>query len=727
MTDTVDAGRPGSGRLAPPEAGHETWDRVFRPRSVAVLGASGRQGSLMARPSRWLVDRGFAGVVHLVNPKYDQLAGRPCHPSLAAVPGPIDLVLALVPAAQAVDAVREAGEVGAAAVVVFASGFAETGPRGAALQQQLIEAGRRAGVRVIGPNCQGIYYAPTRLFATFTGAAERPLTGSCGIAYIGQSGAVGGSVLDLAAESGLDLTAWVSTGNQADADLTEIGRYLVSDAEVSVLMVYAESVRDGAAYEELAAAAADAGTGLVVLRSGRSAAGRRAVVSHTGAMLGDDTALRLVSERHGVVLVDDVEELLAAADLLRGRRRPEGRRIAAVTTSGGAGILAADQCERYGLTLPELTSGTQARLAELVPEFGALANPVDVTAQLFNRSDRAFGEVCSIVCADERVDALMVIITMVIGDAAADLATDLAASVDASGVPCSVVWLAGRDQTVDARAILRASGIPVLPSIGLAARVAAALAPPAELAASQRSPGPPSVTGPFPLPDDLPGADLPAADAGWALLDALGVRHAGGRHTTTAPDATEAARDLGGRVAMKVVAPGVAHKADIGGVRLDVAAAEAAGVFAELTGLVPEQDGVLVQPMLPAGFELLVGADGGHDGWPPVLTVGLGGTGTEVHRDLVTSLAPVTPEAALAMLRRLRSWPLLAGHRGAPGCDVEAAVDVVVRVGLAIARWTALAELEINPLIVGPAGSGAVAVDVLVATRTTGPPTPARS
>ena len=287
------------------------WNRVFRPRTVAVLGATGRPGSHMGRPLRWLAERGFDGAVWPVNPKYDELAGLSCYPSLSALPGPVDLVLAMAPAAQTPDAVRDAGAAGAAAVIVFASGFAEVGPDGAALQRELVRAARESGVRVLGPNCQGVLYTPGRLFATFTAAAERPLEGSSGIAYVGQSGAVGGSVLDIAAAQGLDLTAWVSTGNQADVDITEIGRYLVREPEVSVLAVYLESVQDGAAYERLAVEASRSGTALVVLRSGRSDAGRRAAVSHTGAMLGDDTAFRLVSVRHGVVLVDDVEELPA--------------------------------------------------------------------------------------------------------------------------------------------------------------------------------------------------------------------------------------------------------------------------------------------------------------------------------------------------------------------------------------------------------------------------------
>lgn len=687
------------------------WERVFRPRSVAVLGASGRPDGWMARPLRWLTGRGYTGRVYPVNPKYQELEGRPCLRSLAEVDEPLDLVLALVPAAHAEAAVRDAGAAGAAAVVVFASGFAETGPAGAALQRRLVAAAREAGVRVIGPNCQGVVYTPSRLFATFSAAGERALTGSCGIAYVGQSGAVGGSVLDIAAERGLDLTAWVSTGNQADADLAEIGRHLVRDPEVRVLAVYAEAVRDGAAYARLAREAAEAGTALVVLRSGRSRVGRRAAVSHTGAMLADDTAFTLVSRRHGVVLVDDVDELLAAATALCDGRRPAGRGIVAVSTSGGAGILAADRCEANDLVLPELAAGTQEALAAIVPEFGALANPVDVTAQLFHRGDRAFGDVCRVVLADPATDALLILVTMVVGDDAVELAEDVVAAVAGTGVPCSVVWLAGRDHTTRARTILAAAGVPVLSSVATAARVAGALAPP---------PRPPALPVPDPsgshglpdLPVARPGAGLPAGEAGWVVLEAIGVPCPPSRLARD-PDATAAAaRELGERLVLKAVASALRHKADVGGVRLDVPADDAAEVHRELAAAVPGLEAVLVQQKVPPGLELLVGATAGRDGWPPVLTVGLGGTGAEVHRDIVTALAPVTRREALEMLGSLRCRPLLAGHRGSPALDVAAAVDVLVRVGAAMARWPELTELEINPLIVAP--DGVVAVDVLL-------------
>lgn len=677
------------------QRGPTDWQRVLHPRSVALVGASGRAGNPMARPLTWLRDRGFTGRVLPVNPRYDELGGVPCHRSLVEVPGPVDLVLALVPAERAVATVEEAGRVGAAAVVVFASGFAEVGDEGAALQDELAAAARRAGVRVLGPNCQGLYVARSRLFATFTAAGERPLEGSSGIAYVGQSGAIGGAVLDVAASRGLDLSAWVSTGNQVDVDVTEMGRVLVADPEVDVLALYAEALPRPDDYVRLAVEARAAGTALVVLRSGRSEGGRRAALSHTGAMLPATAAFELVSREHGVVLVDDVEELLAAATLLRSQARPAGTRVAAVTSSGGAGILAVDRCSDLGLEVPALAEETREKLALRVPAFGAVANPVDVTAQLFNAGGGAFGEVCALVRGDPSVDAVLVILTMLVGDTARALAVDLAETVaDAppGSPPVVVVWMAGEDATVEARDVLRDAGIPVFSSLAVATRVLAAVA---------SRPAAPAAPG----EGELVGAGR--GEDGWAVLGALGVPVPRSVVVRDPGDAPAAVEQVGGTAALKAIAPGLEHKTDAGAVRLAVVAADAERETAELLTSVPGVGAVLVQEMVPAGVELLVSVDGGRDRWAPVLTVGRGGTETELHRDLAHALAPVSPATARELLDTLRCRPLLDGHRGAPPVDLDAAVDAIVRISRVGRR-----ELEVNPLVVGP--SGAVAVDVLL-------------
>ena len=454
-------------------------------------------------------------------------------------------------------------------------------------------------------------------------------------------------MLDLATDMGLGLAAWASTGNQADLDLVEVSQELLEDPAVRVLMLYVEAADDGVAFAALARRARVMGKHLVVLRSGRSSAGRRAVASHTGSMLGDDVAFVLTAEEHGVVLVHDIDELLAVAAVLATGKRSEGRRVAVVTTSGGAGSLAADQCEDLGLEMPELSAATQDRLRPLIPAFGALANPVDVTAQLFNRGAHAFGDVCRMVADDPSVDVVAVFVTMVVGDAGARLAEDLVATAGKLPVPLLVGWIAGQELTTEGRAVFREAGIPIFGSVGDVARCAARMAPP-------RQPGPVPALPPAPA---VPAGKIrellqaPVVD-GAALLRTIGIAQPASTLVTSPEAAREAVAALPGPGVLKLAAGDLAHKSDVGGVRVGVPAGEAAAVFRELIDSakrhhVPDVEGVLVQELIPPGTELILGATGGRDGFPPVITVGLGGVTTELYRDIASGLAPVTPGAGL--------------------------------------------------------------------------------
>jgi acyl-CoA synthetase (NDP forming) len=703
-----------------PTAGSAGFERMLHARSVALVGVSGRAASLSARPLAYLIEGSFAGKIYPVNPGRESLHGLTCYPSLSAVPGPVDLVLISLPARDAIATVREAGEAGAAGVIVFASGFAETGRDGVRLQAELRAAGSLSGVRILGPNCQGLYYGPTGLAATFTAAASRPFRADSGVAYVGQSGAVGGSVFDLATEMGVGLTAWVSTGNQADLDVAEIATVLLDDPAVRVVMLYVESITDGAAFTRLCRRASSAGKRLVMLISGTSAAGRRAVASHTGSMLDSGIAAVLTATMHGVILADDIDELVAVA-AASSAPAAMGRRVGVITTSGGAGSLMADHCARSGLSLPELNAGTRHRLDPLVPSFGSVANPVDLTAEILNsgRPDEAISEVCRIVAADPDVDILAVVLTMVTGPTAAALARGLVTAARRPGAPLFVAWLAGHDQTRDGRSVFRAAGLPVFKSVGDMARVAGLLA-----RAGEAQTPPPEAPG-SPRPDRSETAELLRSCAsgqlsGIGLLSVLGIPQPRATLATSAEEAAAAAAAAAGPWALKLQASSVAHKSELGAVRLNIAAGQVPGTFAELMLVAAEQglrevEGVLVQEMIPAGLELIVGLACGRDGFPPVITVGMGGITTEIYQDVVSALAPVRADRALTMLRRLRGWPLLDGFRGAAAVDVTAAAAVVEQVSrLGEAAGQIECELEINPLIVAARGRGVSAVDVLV-------------
>lgn len=697
--------------------------QFFQPKSIAIVGASGREENPFSRPSRFLPAHGYAGKVYLVNPRYAELAGAPCYPRLRDVPGPVDLVLIMVAAEQAVDVIGECADVGAQAAIVYASGFAEVGPEGGALQDRLVYAARDAGVRVLGPNCQGVVYSPDNVVATFSAAAQLPLAPQAGVAYLGQSGAVGGSLLDIARERGLGFTAWVSTGNQCETSLIEIGQFLLNDSEISILALYVEAIEDPIGYIELARRARGVGKRLVLLRSGRSHVGRRAVASHTGAMLAPDAAFDLVSREEGVVLVDDVDELLSTSFTLASVILPAGNRVGIVSTSGGAGSLVADHCDQQGLVVDELEETTQRALRPLIPEFGTVSNPVDVTAQILNGAQDAFLDICLLAGRDRSVDLVTVLVTMVPGKMGRQLAEAVVQASRYLDKPVLVVWLAGLEQTDEARRLFRAARLPVLGSIGELVGNARRLVDCALHTDRPRVGEPPPA-----LRRRVQRAARTAAgtqeralvEADCArLLDAVGIQRPSMVLAHTKSEAQAAAREIGGPVALKIQSSTVTHKTELDGLRLGIPIERVGQAYDEL---LPRRShgqsdwrGMLVQGMAPPGHEMIVGVTRSQHGFPSVLTVGAGGMAAEVYRDVTSRTLPVNKAQVSEMLRELSAWPLLAGYRGQAVADIDALADATVHVGiLATSLGGRLEELEINPLIVHSRGTGVTAVDCLM-------------
>jgi acyl-CoA synthetase (NDP forming) len=691
-------------------ARRSSLEPLFAPRSIALVGVSGSPDSPYARPLHYLREIGFAGEVYPVNPRYEELAGYRCYGSLEELPGPVDLVMVLVSAAQAADVVRVAAAKGAGAAVVCSSGFSEMGGEGEVRERELLQVARDTGVRVVGPNSQGLFNLGSALAATFTGAAAIGFPTSGGAAYVGQSGAVGGVVLDLARESGMGLSAWVSTGNDLDVTAQEAAAHLIEQDDVRVLMLYVEAMPDGESYAALAQRAHELGKHLVVLRSGSSDAGRRAIASHTGAMVPTGRAFDLVSERAAAVLVDDVDEMVRVGHALLALPVPRGPRAVIVTTSGGAGGLAADACARQGLAVEPLLQEARDAIAALLPEFAALGNPVDVTVQLLTRDDDGFAQVCRRLADEPSVDLVFVLVTSPMGALGERLATQVIDVTTSSDTPVLTAWMAGQEQTTTSRAMFRAAGIPLFTGPDQLARVAGRLV--------SRAGGVPADASPAPAPvlPPLPAKPLLVEAEGMPLLDAVGVPRPRARLVTTAEALDEAIAELGGRAVVKVQSPRLLHKTDVGGVRIGVTRDDAAEVFAQLTDLLtgdPSALGLLVQEMVEVGVELVVGVTSSPAGFPPVLTVGFGGIATEIYADVASVLLPVDRAAARRALLSLRAAPLLTGYRRRPPVDLEAVVEAVVALGsLATALGPDFAEVEVNPLMATP--SGVQAVDFLL-------------
>jgi len=689
-------------------------DALLSPRTVAIIGASDSSGF-----SRRLVNNlerhQYTGEVFLVNPRRSTVAGRTCYSTIAAVPGRIDLAIVMVASEHVVTALRECAAAGVTVASVAASGFAEAGEQGRTRQDEIAAIAHETGMRIVGPNCMGVVMQNIGLVATFTQAVDADLLPGSGVAYVGQSGAIGGAVLGLCRERGIGLSAWCTAGNEVDLTSVDIARGMVQRPDIETVALYLESVPDGRRWLELVESANLHDKRIVLLRSGRSQAGQRAAASHTGAMVRGDVAFDLINRQLGVITVDDVAALIDVLEALDFRRARPGTRVGVVTSSGGLGTMMADALEQAGLPLAELSEATRADISAFIPDYGSTQNPVDVTAQLFNGDGRGFEHVCASIMSDPNVDSLAILLTTIVGDAATQLASSIAHVVGAQSKHAFVVWVAPEDQTQHARKVLRGAGI----STGSAIR------PQLELlknldAGFHRLRRPPAsspsalVTQALTIVAGRTGT-MTEADGG-ALLDALTIGRPRGALVSSPDDAATVAAQLGDKVVMKIQSPQILHKSDIGGVAVGVPLDQVMDTYAAIleSGKVADAiEGVLVQEMASPGLELILSVTGSRDGYPPIVTVGFGGVTAELTRDFVSDLAPLHRDTALDMLKRLRGWPLLNGFRGGAAADLAGLVDAMCILSeFAAGAADGLIEVEINPLRVSP--DAVTALDLLV-------------
>ncbi len=685
-------------------------DRLFYPRTVAVFG-SARRGKIAHQLVTQLRGAGFAGRLAVVNPRAEPPEGFPevpAFPGARELEAGLDLAVLALPAQFAESAVREAGAAGAAVAVVITSGFAEAGnPEG---ERRLADAAREAGVRLIGPNCAGIMNTAARLSASIE---PRALPGR--VAFITQSGAVGGAVLGLAAARGIGFSKFASYGNRADLGEPELLEYLAADPETGVIALYIESLADGARLLPVLAAAA-AAKPVVAIKAGRTTAGRRAASSHTGSLAGADEVYAAVFRRCGVIRAAGVEELLDLCDAFAHLGAPAGRRVAIVTNSGGPGILAADRAEELGLEPCEPSAELRGRLRSFLSERCALGNPVDLTVEgtgaNYERTLRlllesSYDAAIAVNVATPFLDSL-------------ELARGVIAARDALPArPIAAVFAAG-DVVGEAVKRLQAAGLPCFPSGERAALALARLRERVELlAAARRAPGEP-LPEPRRLPwaaATLPGGLVPEPE-GWAFLQGLGLPFPAHRFCRTADEAAGACPALPAPLVLKAVCPGLSHKSDRGGVLLGLRdAAAVRRSFAELGSRFRDAGfrGALLVEQVEAGLEVIVGLKR-DPVFGPVVLAGMGGVWTELLHDAAVRLAPAGEAEALDMLAGLKSARLLAGYRGSPPRDRRALAALIARVSLLAVEYPDIAELDLNPVLVLPEGRGLRIADVRLLT-----------
>lgn len=710
-------------RESPAVTDLEGLSRLLRPRRIAVVGASRNEQHVGGLLLRNLLRGGFAGEVYPVNPKASEIQGQPAYARISACPTVPDLAIIAVPAEMVPDVVEEAGRVGVAAVCVISAGFAEAGDEGARRAQELLKTVHRHGMRMIGPNCMGLLNAAddVRMNATFS--PTFPKRGRVGM--LSQSGALGLAVLDHAEERNLGLSTFVSVGNTLDLTASELLQYWEQDADTDVLLLYLESLGDAREFHRQARRIARKKP-IVVVKSGRTAAGERAASSHTAALAGRDTAADALFSQSGVIRTDTLREMFEMTELLVSQRIPRGHRVAIITNGGGPGIMAADACQAHGLEVPALGEAVQAELEKRLPEAAAVSNPVDILA---GGDAAAYEHALKTVGTSGEVDVLLTIFIPPIVTEPVDVANSLvrAQRMLPSDLPIVGVFM-GRNgppqPLVDA-------SIPVYPfpeeaarAIGRAARWSAWRSRTPEEPVRPAGIDEPRARAVVrqalqrDVPDDDPSLWMTTSEA-TELLDAYGVPLAESRFVSDAAAAADAQRAFDAPVAVKVDAP--IHKTDVGGVVLGCKtpeeAAEAVEQIAESLQQADQRDyagGYLVQKMIEGGVEFAVGVREAPV-FGPVLMVGLGGELLELLGDVCLGLPPLSQREAREMLESLKSYPLLRGYRGQPARDTEALLDLIHRVGALAEDLDVLAELDLNPVFVKT--EGVVAADVRLRRR----------
>jgi acetyltransferase len=691
-------------------------DPLLRPRSVVVVGASPNP-SFVSAILKNLLHNGFAGRVAAVNPRYPSVSDAPCYPTVLDVPWPIDLVVVGVAWRLLPALLEQCAQKGVGALEVITSGFAEAGGEGVDRQAQLAEWAQRTGIAVGGPNCLGLMHAPSGMFALPSTFVE-VVSGHVGL--ILQSGMMAPSVMTPLFARGIGITWAVTSGNEVDVDLADYIDYFVDDDQTRVIGCFAEQIKGPAAFIAACERAAGARKPIVMLKIGRSEAARRAALGHTGSLVGADGVIEAVLRKHGVTRVASVDEMFEALAIFHTRRLPRGTGLAAISVSGGAAGLMSDLATDCGVGFAKLANETHAKLREVVPEFGNVGNPLDVTGQgvfqpeLLERS-------LDLLAADPGVDAIVYARSFPSRiDGATPAFQALTRSIATNPqIPILAMSLAGghffpapvADSPIQDPQD-RLDGVPLLQGAEYGLKAVGALMRYAAFQRGQKRAehraSPEASATARAVIDQARGVRL-SARQGSAILAAYGIPTPREALATTRREALAIAEQIGYPVAAKVEGPSIAHKARVGGVALMLetpVAVEAA--FDRLMGVAQDAEGVLVQHMVEGGLaEIIVGMSRDPQ-FGAVIACGLGGIFVEMLRDVQLLVPPVSAADAQAALSRLRAAAVLER------ADVEAVIDVLVRFSeLCADLQDVIQEIDLNPLIARPPGHGACAVDSL--------------
>ncbi len=691
-------------------------DSLLKPSSVAVIGASRTPGTIGYETLHNLLLGGFTGAVYPVNPHAASIHSVRAYPSVSDLPEAPELAIVVVPKEHVAAVVKECGEVGVRGLVVITAGFKEVGGAGVERERELLALVRRYGMRMVGPNCMGLLNLAPDISLNGTFAPSTPPRGT--IAFMSQSGAMGVTILDYAAEFGIGVSSFVSMGNKADVSSNDLLEYWREDPDVGVILMYLENFGNPRHFP-LIARETTRTKPVIAVKAGRSRAGARAATSHTGALAAVDVATDALFAQCGVIRMDTVAGLFDAAMAFSSGPLPSGPNVAIVTNAGGPGIIIADACEATGLEVAPLSEESQARLRSGLPAEASVVNPVDMIA-----SARAedYRKALEVVLEDPKVDAVIAAFVPPLGIDQVEITRAIRDVAAERSKPVMAV-LMGREGLPQGMAELREAKIPAYIFPESAARALAATyryrrwldRPAGEVVSFDVDV---EKAGELLSATRLAGHEMVPLDVALEVLNAYGIPVAAHRVVKTVDEAVQAAGELEYPVVLKAISPALLHKTEQGGVAVDIETEEGLrAAFERMESDVGEGDGTrpryLVQEMLPGGKEVIVGMSL-EPNFGPLLMFGLGGIYVEAIGDIVFRAHPVSDVDASDMVRSVRGLPLLEGVRGEPGVDLRTLSEVIQRTSQLIGTHEEIVELDINPFLAFPEPDRCVAVDARI-------------
>ncbi len=692
---------------------NRSLDAIFRPSSIVVVGASRRPGSIGSEVLRKLLDGGFEGPVFPVNPSTEFLHSMKCYPSVGSIPDPVDLAILVVPRDQVLGAVEDCRRKKVRGLVVITAGFREVGEEGAALERRIRDIVRKAGIRMIGPNCMGVINTDPAVRMNATFAATAPTRGLAG--FMSQSGALGEIILANARQIGLGISMFASVGNKADISGNDLIEYWENDPSVGVILMYLESFGNPRKFTHLAQRVTR-NKPIIAVKSGRTEAGARAALSHTGALAGADVASSTLFDQCGVLRVSTIEEMFTLATAFTSQPLPRGNRVAILTNAGGPSIMATDAAVNLGLTLAPLEEKTRRALRKSLPPECSVANPVDLIAS----GDAARYEIAlKALLADSTVDGLIVLFVTPTMINAQEVAETIARVSGRSQKPVLTCFM-GKDRGAEGVQTLRENSIPVYPFPEPAAQAMAALnayreirerprgrkvrftvqrARVKKLLASVRKAGRRQLT----------------FEESEQVLSAYGLPRPPGRVVTDAAGAIHASLEIGYPVVMKVLLSEFSHKTEVGGVKVDLRNGDEVGrAYEEMARRFRHPSlPVLIQKLIRGGREVILGSFQDRQ-FGTLLMFGLGGIFVEAMKDVAFRIHPITDLDARGMITSIRGYPLLRGFRGEKEVNQKLLEEMLLRLSQLLSEFPEIEQVDINPFIAGSSRKDSFAVDARI-------------